>query len=59
MRHVAAAVICAGVFVAYGLFCLAIGWKNLGGAVPVVLLALALGWLWRKVASEPKQTSIR
>lgn len=51
MRHFAAAAICGGVFLVYGLVCLAIGWKNLGGAIPAVSLFAFLVWLWRKVVT--------
>lgn len=62
MGHLLAAVICGGVFLVYGLFCLAVGWRNLGGAIPLTVVVFALGWLWRKIAvarPDKQQSSIR
>lgn len=54
MNNVLALVACLAVFAVYGLFCLAMGWRNLGGAIPLIGLMAAELWLFRYMTSEPE-----
>lgn len=49
MRYVFATFVCGAVFFCYGLVCLALGFRNLGGAIPLIGLAAVLGVLWNRV----------
>lgn len=53
MQNLLALVACVGLFAVYGLVCLALGWKNLGGALPTLGLLAAEVWLFRYMTSGP------
>ena len=52
MRYIPAVAACTFVFFAYGLFCLAMGWKNLGGAVPIIILMFVISKIWRSLSND-------
>lgn len=56
MKHLRAALACAGIFITYGLVCLALGWERLGGALPTIALVSGLALLWDKMVSGDTPT---
>lgn len=52
MKYGSAIAVCGALFMLYGLFCLAMGWKNLGGFIPMLLVLGGLSWVWRTMTRE-------
>lgn len=52
MKYVKAAGACFVLFTAYGIFSLMMGWRNLGGFIPMMLVLAGLAWVWRSMTSK-------
>jgi len=52
MKYAKAAAVCIALFFAYGLFSLAMGWSNLGGLTPTLMLIAGLVWVWKNMTSK-------
>ncbi len=48
-RQAAALLVCAGILMVYGLAMAAMGWKHGGGAIPVIIVLVALRYAWKSI----------
>jgi uncharacterized RDD family membrane protein YckC len=58
MKYIVAILVCAVIFILYGVLGTAIfGWKHGGGAIPMLLLFAAMAATWRGITKDrsPKQ----
>lgn len=53
MKYVLAILACAGLFILYAVLGAAVfGWKHGGGAIPMLILLVAMGATWRTITKK-------
>lgn len=52
MKKTKAIAVCVGLFLVYGVFSLAMGWKHLGGALPLLLLVSAMIFVYKTMTED-------
>jgi len=59
MKNLIAAVVCILIFIVWALISLALGSKHLGGVIPMVLLFLLIGWVWRVMTKDESSKNMK